>query len=120
MTPAGVHRVEADHIAYYPDMLQGSDEWLDARCGLITASEVKLLLTPATLALAKNDKLRAHLYELAAQRISRYVEPSFISDDMVRGLQDEVYAADHYREKFEVGLHPWLLAGQAGRQSRLA
>lgn len=88
-----------EHIRYYPELLQGSDEWLEARCGLVTASEMKLLLTP-TLKVANNDKTRAHLYELAAQRISRYTEPTFVSDDMVRGLQDEVYAAEAYAAKF--------------------
>ncbi len=72
-------------ITYYPDLIQGSDEWKSARCGLLTASEMKLIITPTTLKIASNDKERAHLYELLAQRITRYVEPSYISDDMLRG-----------------------------------
>lgn len=79
----------------YKELLQGSDEWLAARCGLITASEMKLLLTP-TLKVANNDKTRAHLYELAAQRITQYVEPSYVSDDMLRGQMDEVEALARY------------------------
>ena len=62
-------------IKYHDDLIQGSDEWHAARCGLLTASEVKLILTP-TLKIANNDKTRAHVYEIAAQRITGYTEPS--------------------------------------------
>lgn len=79
------------------DLVQGSDEWLAARCGLLTASEVKLILTPA-LKVASNDKERAHLCELLAQRITKYVEPTFVSDDMLRGHTDEVEARKIYSE----------------------
>lgn len=93
-------------IRYHRDLIQGSEEWLAARCGLITASEVKLLLTP-TLKLADNDKTRAHVWELAAQRLTRYVEPAYISDDMLRGVEDEFEArklyAKHYAPVEEVG-----------------
>jgi predicted phage-related endonuclease len=82
-------------ITYHRDLVQGSDEWLNARLGLVTASEVKLLLTP-TLKAANNDKSRAHIWELAAQRITRYVEPAFITDAMLRGHADEILARDLY------------------------
>lgn len=86
-------------IKYHTDLIQGSDAWHQARCGLITASEVKLLLTP-TLKKADNDKSRAHLWELAAQRISNYVEPSYVGDDMLRGHEEEFYARQLYAENF--------------------
>lgn len=76
---------------------QGSPEWHALRCGVITASNMKLLMTP-TLKPANNDKSRSHLYELAAQRISRYVEPQYISSDMLRGHEDEVRARIKYEE----------------------
>jgi predicted phage-related endonuclease len=84
-------------IRFHKDLLQGSDDWLAARCGLLTASEMKLILTP-TLKTAANDKSRAHLWELLAQRISRHVEPAFISDDMLRGMADEQDARVLYSE----------------------
>ena len=84
-------------IQYHNDLIQGSEEWLAARCGLITASEMKLLLTP-TLKVANNDKTRAHVFELLAQRISRYVEPTYIGDDMLRGWADEITARDLYAQ----------------------
>lgn len=94
-------------ITYHRDLVQGSDEWHAARCGMITASEMSLLVTGKTLKPAANEKQRAHLYELAAQRITRYVEPSYVSDDMLRGHEDEAEArilyAEHYAPVREVG-----------------
>ena len=93
-------------ITYHPHVEQGSDEWLQLRCGLLTASEMKLILTP-TLKAANNDKTRAHAYELAYQRITNFVEPQYISDAMLRGQEDEIYArqayADHYAPVTETG-----------------
>lgn len=88
------------------DLIQGSDEWLAARCGLLTASEMKLVITP-TLKVADNDKTRAHMWELLAQRVTGHVEPHYISDDMLRGQEDEIEArlvyAKHYAEVEEIG-----------------
>lgn len=93
-------------ITYHRDLVQGSEAWHQARCGLLTASEMKLIITP-TLKVARNDKATAHLYELLAQRITRYVEPHYISDDMLRGQVDEIDArglyAKHYAPVEEVG-----------------
>lgn len=86
-------------ICYHNDLDQGSDEWLQARCGLLTASEMKLILTP-TLKIAANDKERAHLYELLAQRITGYVEPHYISDDMLRGQVDEITGRQLYSKHY--------------------
>jgi hypothetical protein len=81
------------------ELIQGSDEWLAARCGLLTASEMHLIVTP-TLKAASNDKERAHLYELLAQRITRYVEPRYVSDDMLRGQEDEIEALAVYAREY--------------------
>ena len=87
-------------IHYHRDLFQGSDAWLQARCGILTASEMKLILSPKTLKPAKNDKASAHLYELAAQRLTNYVEPHYISDDMLRGQADEIEARMLYAKHF--------------------
>jgi hypothetical protein len=86
-------------ITYHPEIVQGSDEWFKIRCGLLTASEMKLILTP-TLKVASNDKERAHIYSLMSQRITGYVEPSYIGDDMLRGYEDEVYARAAYTKHY--------------------
>ena len=87
-------------IVYHAEMVQGSEEWHAARCGLLTASEMRLIVTP-TLKAASNDKERAHLYELLAQRITKHVEPRYISDDMLRGQEDEIYALEEYAKAYE-------------------
>ena len=76
---------------YHADLDQGSEAWLAARCGLLTASEMDRIITPK-LKVADNVTSRAHVYELLAQRISRHVEPSYIGDDMLRGMSEEVDA----------------------------
>ena len=40
-------------ITEHNDFIQGDEAWLQARCGLLTASEMKLILTP-TLKTADN------------------------------------------------------------------
>ena len=86
-------------IKTYAEIIQGSEEWFAIRCGILTASQVGLVLTP-TLKPANNDKSRANLYELLAQRITKYVEPSYVSDDMLRGQDDEIYARDIYSKEY--------------------
>jgi len=86
-------------ISYHHDIEQGSEEWHALRCGILTASEMKLIVTP-TLKPASNDKERAHLFELLGQRITGYTEPRYISDDMLRGHEDEIEARIRYAENF--------------------
>lgn len=101
-------------ITIHRDMIQGSDEWHAARCGLLTASEMPRIITPPPKPetrvkkdgepykqrewspVADDADSRAHLYELVAQRITGYVEPAYVSDDMLRGTMDEVYAKQEY------------------------
>lgn len=87
----------APHITVYPELEQGSEAWLAARRGMLTASEVKLILT-ATGKPADNDKTRAHVWELAAQRISGHVEPHYIGDEMLRGHEEELLARMAYND----------------------
>ena len=87
-------------IIYRHDIVQGSDEWHAIRCGILTASEVKTILTPS-LKIASNDKERAHVYELLAQRITGFTEVSYISEDMLRGMCDEADVRDIYSDNYE-------------------
>jgi hypothetical protein len=86
-------------IRYHDALIQGSDAWLAMRCGLLCASEMKKVITP-TLKIANNNDTRAHAYELAFQRISKFVEPQYVSDAMLRGQEDEIYARAAYQEHF--------------------
>lgn len=86
-------------ITYHDDVTQGSEEWAAMRCGLLTASEMKLIVTP-TFKSASNEKERAHMYELLAQRVTKYVEPRYVSDDMLRGQSDEIEAVAQYEKAY--------------------
>lgn len=117
-------------VVYHRDLAQGTSEWHETRRGLLTASEMCLLVTPATMKAAANDKSRAHLYTLAAQRIAGYVEDTFSSYAMMRGHEDEIDArtaySDHYapvelcgfitndKWGFKIGYSPDGLVGDAG------
>jgi predicted phage-related endonuclease len=94
-------------IKYHKNLIQGSEEWHAERCGLLTASEFKLIMTPKTLKYSSNDKERSHVYEIMAQRVTNYVEPSYIGDHMLRGWEDEIEArllySKHYEPVEEVG-----------------
>lgn len=86
-------------ITYHPNLIQGSDEWLSSRRGLITASEMSKFLTP-TLKIADNADTRMQVFELAAQRISCFTEPTYFGDEMLRGVSDEPIARQLYHENF--------------------
>lgn len=81
------------------DYDQGSGLWLKARCGLLTASEFDRILTP-TLKVAANARERTHLWEIAAQRITRHVEEQYVSDAMLRGEEDEIKARAEYSKHY--------------------
>lgn len=94
-------------ITIHRDLIQGTQEWINARKGLLTASEMGKIVTP-TLKKAANEKQRAHVYEIAAQRISGHVEPTWEGGNILRGREDEIDARDLYRQHYadveEVGL----------------
>lgn len=87
-------------MVIHPDVIQGSEEWHNLRLGLITASEIKYFLSPKTLKPLNNDKVRSHIWELAAQRITQYVEPTYIGDEMLRGHDEEIIARDLFSKHF--------------------
>jgi hypothetical protein len=82
-------------LTIHRDLLQGSEEWLEARRGILTASVVGKLLTP-TLKVASNDTSRGIVATLVAERLTGVVEPSRITDDMWRGIEHEPHARDKY------------------------
>ena len=93
-------------IKIHTEVTQGDEDWHALRRGILCASEVSKILTP-TLKIADNDKTRQHVWEIAAQRISGYTEPTYIGDNMLRGHEDEIRARDlysqHYAPVEEVG-----------------
>lgn len=103
-------------IRYHESFEQGSLQWMQARCGVLTASEVKLILNAPPKeetrlkkngepykqrewnVVADDEKARMHIYELAAQRLTKFVEPTFQTFDMIRGQNDELEARARYAE----------------------
>lgn len=133
------------------DLEQGSDEWLEQRRGMVTASVVGQLVTvgspdaltidcpdcrakggdpcisaarkvptpiktlhsartskasnlPPTYQVANNDTSRGLTATLVAERITGYTEPSFMNDDMARGVMHEPIARDRYAEHNKVAV----------------
>jgi len=83
-----------------PDLVQGSDEWLDQRRGMITTSVVGQLITPKTIKPAANDTSRALTTLLAAERITGWTESAYVSAAMMRGTMDEPIARDLYSRTY--------------------
>lgn len=102
-------------IKLHKEVEQRSDEWFALRCGIITASEVKKVVSKKTDRKTKevswvnnnDEKSRAHVSELASQRMTNYVEPSYLGHDMIRGMEDELEARilydQYYAEVSDVG-----------------
>jgi len=87
-------------LEIFTELTQGTDEWLAARAGIVTASVVGQLITPKTIKPAVNDYSRGLTTLLAAERITGHVEPIHESSDMLRGTLDEPFARDLYSEHF--------------------
>lgn len=81
------------------DLIQGTDDWLEQRRGIVTASVVGKLLT-ATGRVADNDTSRSVTALLIAERITGYSDPVYVSDDMLRGTEDEPRAVEVYSEHY--------------------
>lgn len=86
-------------LTIYPEMEQGSEPWLAARCGLVTASTVGKLLTPK-LQVADNETSRGLTETLVAERLTGHVEFVYPSRAMERGTLDEPHARQMYAENY--------------------
>jgi putative phage-type endonuclease len=80
----------------YNDLIQGSEEWLTARRGVVTASTVGRLITAKTLKPASNDESRGLTALLVAERITGWTDPTYVNFDMQRGNDCEPIARDIY------------------------
>lgn len=89
-------------VQIFTDLVQGTDEWLEARRGLVTASIVGNLLTEKTLKPRADKTSRALADLLVAERITGWIEPTWVSDDMMRGIESEPLARDLYAEHHDV------------------
>lgn len=73
------------------DMPQGSEEWLNARMGLITASKFK-----DVMAKGKGKTRKSYMYQIAAEVITSMREESFTNGYMEWGTETEPQAREMY------------------------
>src|SRR5699024_7136614 len=57
-------------LTIFDQLEQGTDEWLEARAGILTASTIGQLITAKTLRPAKNDTARGLIATLTAERVT--------------------------------------------------
>lgn len=87
-------------IKYFYDLEQGSDEWLSVKLGVISSSTIHNILTPKKLEYSKSDTAKEYTYDLLAQRVYKYIEPTFQTFDMMRGHEDEIVAKEIYSKNY--------------------
>ena len=85
-------------LTIHDDVLQGTEAWHQLRLGIVTASTVGALITPAKIAPANNETARGLIAALAAERITGWADEIPMSSDMWRGVMDEPIARAHYAE----------------------
>ena len=84
---------------FFNELEQGTDEWLQARCGIVTASTMRNLVT-ASGKPADNDTSRGFVRTLATERIIGVPEYTHPTRPMMRGTMLEPYARDLYAEHY--------------------
>lgn len=85
-------------LTVYEELVQGSEAWIEARAGILTASVIGQLITPAKVQLSKSDTARGVMETLLAERITGHVDEFPMTADMERGVLDEPFARDLYAE----------------------
>jgi putative phage-type endonuclease len=75
----------------YHDVIQGSPEWHDVRCGKVTASSIS-----DVLAKGQGITRKKYLWRLVAERITGKPKAGFCNGAMEWGTQTEPEARDYY------------------------
>jgi len=75
------------------DIEQGSQEWLQLRLGIATASNFKKIITSTG---AESKSLKDYAFELASDSLLTEPEASFQSEAMIRGNELEEEARSYY------------------------
>lgn len=84
---------------FFKDLEQGSEEWYQARAGIVTASAMRSLVTGSGK-VADNDTSRGLIRTLATERIIGKPGETFSSRMMDRGTALEQFARDLYAEHY--------------------
>lgn len=75
------------------DAPQGTDQWLDDRAGILSASNFDKLITTKGEPSKQKEK---YIFQLAAECLSGIKEESFQSAAMLKGIETEQEAVDFY------------------------
>ena len=89
-----------EKIKYYYDIVQGTDEWLRLKHGVLSASTFKNIITAKTLKLSMAAKSTLFFDDILSQRIDKTLPDNFVNWDMQRGLIDEPYAVQQYAAEY--------------------
>ena len=89
-----------EEIKYYYDIVQGTDEWLALKHGVLSASTLKNVITAKTLKVSAAANNRVFYDEILSQRIDETLQDNYLSYDMQRGLEDETYAVQQYAKEY--------------------
>lgn len=93
--PAAKPAAPADLIEFFPDLVQGSEEWFDVRRGILTASNFKIILRDGVD--GGDSKTREKLlYTIAGEKLTGKTEETFRSEAMKRGTAMEPKALAYY------------------------
>jgi hypothetical protein len=84
-------------IKYYYDIEQNSEPWLKLKRGVLTASNICKILTPAKLEISRST---GYLYEFCRQRVDDMPYGDFSTRHTDRGHIEESLALQIYEAKF--------------------
>jgi len=84
------------------DVKQGSDEWFDARIGLVSASNFCKIITPTG---NKSAQSKSYMNTLIAEVMMGHKIDTHQSDAMLRGIELEPEARDYYEFKTDSEVH---------------
>lgn len=75
------------------DVIQGTEAWFAARCGIPSASNFDKIVTTTG---APSKQAQKYLYQLAGERISGKTEATYQNASMTRGIEMEAEARSLY------------------------
>lgn len=89
-------------LAVFEDLEQRTPEWLAARAGIVTASQIGALITAKTIKPSSGETAQSLIARLAAERITGRVEETPQTWPMQQGVLEEPRARAAYMQQFDV------------------
>lgn len=89
-------------LAVFEDLEQRTPEWLAARAGIVTASQIGALITAKTIKPSTGETAQSLIARLAAERITGRVEETPQTWPMQQGVLEEPRARVAYMSTFDV------------------